>query len=108
MVLEQCLYGGMNYMIMGLERNIGGQDGDINAHGEMWHPSLGLGSLCWFGHSQHSCVSSASVLCGGVGLRWFVHDDRYVTISGLAALFVYSIWLSCILLIVASALCCRL
>ena len=61
----------MNYVIMGLERDIGGQGGDINANGEMWHPILGIGSLCWFGHSEHSCVSSAFVLCGGVELQRF-------------------------------------
>ena len=93
---------------MGLENVNGGQGGDINALCEMWHPILRLGLLRSFGHSYHSCVSSSSVMCGGMGLRWFGHDDMYVTISGLASLFVYSVWLSCILLIVASSLCCRL
>ena len=72
LILEQCLYGDMNYMIMGLERDIRGYCGEINAHGEMWHPSLGIGSLRWFGHSQHRCVRSASMLCSGMELQSFV------------------------------------
>ena len=71
MILEECLYGAMNYVIMGLERDIGGQGGDINVHGEMWNPSLWLGLLRWFGHSHHSYMSSTSMLCGGVELRRF-------------------------------------
>ena len=33
MVLEQYLNGGMNYRIMGLERDNRGYGGDINVHG---------------------------------------------------------------------------
>ena len=75
MVLKQRLYGIMNYMIIGLERDIGGQGGDINAHGEMWNPRLGLGSLHWFGHSHHGCLCSAPAWCNGVKLR---RRNRYV------------------------------
>ena len=71
LILEQCLYGDMNYTIMGLEHDIGGYGGDINVHGEMWHPNLGIGSLFWFGNSHHSCMSYASMLCGGVEIRGF-------------------------------------
>ena len=51
LILEQCLNGDMNYTIMGLGNVNGGQGGNLNMHGEKWHPNLGIGSLIWFGHS---------------------------------------------------------
>ena len=69
MVFKQCLYGDMNYMIMGLEHDIGGWARDINAHGEMWLSILGFGSLHGFGHAHRAFLCSTPMRCNGVKLR---------------------------------------
>ena len=48
----------MNYRFLGLEDINGKKGGAFNVHGEMWQPSLGLGSMMGFGHSQLGCLRS--------------------------------------------------
>ena len=43
LIWNKVLYSGMNYMIMGVDSVNGGHSGNINAHWEKLHPSLGLG-----------------------------------------------------------------
>ena len=48
----------MNYTILGLGSINGSHGGELIALWKMWQPSLGIGSLHWFGHSQRSYVRS--------------------------------------------------
>ena len=48
------------------------------------------------------------MLCVGVELRRFGRIDRYVTFTGFGIGVVCSVWFLSVLLIVTSALCCRL
>ena len=68
LIWNMVLYSGMNYRIMGFEGINGIQGGDLNAHGEKWHPRLGIGSFRWFGHSHPGCFYSALARCNGVRL----------------------------------------
>ena len=45
LIWNVVLYCGMNYRIMGFEGINGSEGGELNAHGEKWHTSLGLGSF---------------------------------------------------------------
>ena len=105
---EHGLKGGMNYRIWVCKCVNGGQGGDINSPWKAWPSILGLGLLCWFVHSQHGCMSSSSALCGGVKVRRFDCDGRYISLSGLTMLFVCLVWFQCVLLIVALIFCCML
>ena len=82
MVLEQYLNGGMNYRIIVLEIDNGGNGSDINLHGEMWNPSLGLGSLLWFFHSHPGFLCSAIAWCNVVKFN-YLKGTLIVWFSGI-------------------------
>ena len=61
--LETKFYMVENYTIMGFVNIIGGQGGDINVHGDLCHPSLGLGSCVGLGHSHPRFLCSGHAWC---------------------------------------------
>ena len=44
-----ALEGGMNYTLLVLICDNGGQGGELNVHGKSWVPILGLGLALWLG-----------------------------------------------------------
>ena len=75
LIWNMVLYSGMNYRIKGFEVVNEIQGGNLNVHGEKWHPSLGIGSIHWVGHSHPCCLCSTATRCNGVHIRWL---NRYV------------------------------
>ena len=67
----------INYRGLGLEDVNEKHGGTFNVHGEMWQPSLGLGSTLGFGHSQLGSLHFAPAQSKEMQFPW---NDRYVIV----------------------------
>ena len=72
---------------MGLEVINGCQGGDLNAHWERWHPSLGLGSCDGLVYSHPWCLCFAPVQCNEVRLQWHKQVCGWSGFNGIIFLF---------------------